>query len=173
MSSSTRKFSTHDCTSSAVTCPALRILSASRCTACSSERSRYSASASKSDQSVAYSWSRAAAASLRPGLARWDCLLWSIRLRSWTALRMQAKASTMMSAACTPARKHACRTLKAVGSCGTAVLHAAALASKMRSDKGNGCARSSGAAAAAVDARTPPLCSSWSARWQCVNTAGP
>jgi hypothetical protein len=48
VSSSTRKFSTHDCTSSAVTCPAARILSASCCTACLLERSRYSASAKKS-----------------------------------------------------------------------------------------------------------------------------
>jgi hypothetical protein len=81
---------------------------------------------------------RAAAASLRAGLARWDCLRRSIRLRSWTALRMPPKASTMTSTACTPACKHACRTLTVVGSCGTAALQAAALARRMRSDKGNG-----------------------------------
>ena len=50
MSSSTRKLSTHDCTSSAVTNPAARILASSCSTTCSSDRS---ASANKSDQSVA------------------------------------------------------------------------------------------------------------------------
>ena len=111
---------------------------------------------------------------LRAAWARWDCLLLrSVSFRRLTALRMPRKASTITSAACTPARKHACRTLAAVGSCGTAALHAAALASRMRSDKGNGPAHASGAAAAAADARTPPSCSSWSARWQCLNTADP
>ena len=53
MSSSTRKLSTHDCTSSAVTNPAARILASSCSTASWSERLRNSASANKSDQSAA------------------------------------------------------------------------------------------------------------------------
>jgi hypothetical protein len=41
---------------------------------------------------------------------------------------------------------------------GTAVLHAAALARRIRPDKANGSTRASGAAAAQVDLRTPPSC---------------
>jgi hypothetical protein len=56
------------------------------------------------------------------------------RLRRSTALRLQPKAFTMTSTACTPTSEYACRTMAAVGSRGTAPLHAAALASRMRSD---------------------------------------
>jgi hypothetical protein len=55
----------------------------------------------------------------------------SVFLRRLTALRMQAKAATMTSAACALSREHACRTKAARGICGTAVLHAAALARRM------------------------------------------
>jgi hypothetical protein len=79
----------------------------------------------------------------------------------------------MTSAPCALSREHSCRTKAPRGICGTALLHAAALARRMRSDKANGSTRASGAAAAKVDARTPPSCSSWSARWQCRNTADP
>jgi hypothetical protein len=64
----------------------------------------------------------------------------------------------MTSAACALSHEHACRTKAARGICGTAVLHAAALARRMRPDKANGSTRASGAAAAQVDSRTPPSC---------------
>jgi hypothetical protein len=103
----------------------------------------------QADQSVPSSRSRAAAALLRPCFARWDCLLRSIYVRSRTALRMLQRRRPLLASL-------RASTLLAA----PAALHAAALAGRMRSDKGNGCARAPGTAAGAVDARTPPSRSS-------------
>ena len=156
-SSSTRKFSTHDCTSSDVSGGAdlVRQLLHSRFVGAVEEFSV--GQEIRPVRGVKQVKSGGGVVAPMVGALGYR-LLRSVFLPRLTTLRMQAKAATMTSAACALSHEHACRTKAARGICGTAVLHAAALARRMRPDKANGSTRASGAAAAQVDSRTPPSC---------------